>query len=256
MVYSEQQILLTNKIKNKAYELGFDPVGIAIIPGSENINVRTKDLEQWLSKGNHASMGWMEAPRRKNIETILTGAKSVIAVGFNYYVNKNRTRGALKIARYAWGGDYHKLIEKKLKIIGGLLSKYSPKTKWTICVDSKPLLEKAWAEEAGLGWVGKNSNIISKTKGSWIVLGFLISTEQLKPDKPIKNECSDCDICIKACPTNAIEKPYVINSNLCLAYHTIENRSKTLPENISKSQNRWIAGCDICQDVCPWNTKK
>ena len=122
-------------------------------------------------------------------------------------------------------------------------------------MDSSPLLDKAWAEEAGIGWIGKHSNIINKKIGSWMFIGHLLSTESLTPDKPAKPLCGSCDLCIKACPTNAITKPFIVNSNRCIAYHTIENRKNELPKDIIRSMGNWVAGCDICQDVCPWNHK-
>ena len=124
---------------------------------------------------------------------------------------------------------------------------------WKICVDTSPLLEKAWAEESGLGWIGKNSNLISKKNGSWLTLGFMILTKDLVPDKPHESLCGKCEICIEHCPTKAIVEPFVIQSDLCIAYHTIESREKTIPKKIEENLNGWVAGCDICQDVCPWN---
>ena len=128
-----------------------------------------------------------------------------------------------------------------------------PDCKWKICVDTSPLLEKAWAEESGLGWIGKHSNLISKKNGSWLTLGFMILTKELMPDKPHQSLCGKCDICIEHCPTKAIVEPFVIKSDLCIAYHTIESREKNIPKKIEKKLNGWVAGCDICQDVCPWN---
>jgi len=145
------------------------------------------------------------------------------------------------------------VIYKKLKNIGKWINNEIPDCKWKICVDTSPLLEKAWAEESGLGWIGKNSNLINKKNGSWFTLGFLILTKDLVPDKPHESLCGKCDKCIERCPTEAIVEPFVIQSNLCIAYHTIESRKKTIPKNIEKNLNGWVAGCDICQDVCPWN---
>ena len=251
----QAQQKLSIELKNQAKKLGFDPVGIAIIPGGEKIQLRTAALQRWLNQGNQADMHWMEAPRRQNAKTLLTGAKSLLAVGLNYYVSNEKDPGSLSIARYAWGKDYHKILEKRLKRIGNWLTEQRPKSQWKICVDSSPLLEKAWAEEAGLGWIGKHSNLINSKNGSWFVLGHLLSTEELIPDQPAKPQCGKCDKCIKACPTKAITEPFVIDSRLCLAYHTIENRNHSLPINIKNSLGTWVAGCDICQDICPWNKK-
>ena len=247
---------LTKKIKKKALDQGFDIVGIAKVPGSSRLKLRSAALERWLQAGHQAKMEWMNAKRRKNIEYMLKGVKSIIAVGLNYYVDDKKMPKDLSIARYAWGKDYHKLITKKLKNVGQLLTKERPNSKWKICVDTSAFLDKAWAEEAGIGWIGKHSNIINSKIGSWMVLGHLLCTEALEADKPAESLCGECQKCIEACPTKAIEEPFVINSNNCLAYHTLENRDKEIPKNISKNMGNWIAGCDICQEVCPWNNKK
>ncbi len=252
----EEKIKLTKKLKTKAFEEGFDAVGIAKVPGSSRIKLRTEALERWLEAGHQAKMGWMSAKRRKNIETLLDGVQSVLAVGLNYFVDVEKRPKDLLIARYGWGKDYHKLIEKKLKNVAKFLENEKPNTKWKICVDSSALLDKAWAEEAGIGWIGKNSNLINSKIGSWMVLGHLLSTENLIADEPAESICGKCQKCMEACPTNAIQEPFVVNSNKCLAYHTIENREKIIPEEISKKMGNWIAGCDICQEVCPWNQKK
>ena len=198
-------------------------------------------------------MKWMEAERRKNISTLLEGAKSVLSVGFTYINSENNANKILKVGKFSQGEDYHKVIYKKLKNIGKWINLEIPDCKWKICVDTSPLLEKAWAEESGLGWIGKNSNLISKKNGSWFTLGFIILTRDLVPDKPHQSLCGKCDKCIEHCPTNAIVEPFVIQSNLCIAYHTIESREKTIPKKIGEKLNGWGAGCDICQDVCPWN---
>ena len=196
----------------------------------------------------------MEAERRKNINSLLEGAKSVLSVGLNYLSSENNNENKnFKIGKFGQGEDYHKVISKKLKNIGKWINQEIPDCKWKICVDTSPLLEKAWAEESGLGWIGKNSNLINKENGSWITLGFMILSEDLIPDKPHQSLCGKCDICIENCPTNAIVEPFVIQSDLCIAYHTIENKDKNIPKKIEKNLNGWIAGCDICQDVCPWN---
>lgn len=246
---------LSQAIKNEAKKQGFNPVGIAKIPGGARIQTRTASLQRWLEAGHHADMKWMEAPRRENIESLLNGAKSVLAVGLNYYVEEEKAPNSLSIARYAWGKDYHKTIKQRLKKIGQWLEKERPNSRWKICVDSSPLLDKAWAEEAGIGWIGKNSNLINPKLGSWMVIGHLICTEPLTPDEPETPLCGKCQDCLEACPTKAISEPFVVDARRCLAYHTIENRNKSLPEEIKKSLGTWVAGCDICQDVCPWNQK-
>ncbi len=250
---NKEQVQITNDLKKEAKRLGFSPVGIARVPGSKRLQMRSLALQRWLEAGYHAEMGWMEAPSRLNIEKLLTGVESVLVVGLNYFTDTQSNSNELLIARYAWGNDYHKIIEKRLKKLGQWLLTKKPNCKWKICVDSKPLLEKAWAEEAGLGWIGKNSNLINSSQGSWMVLGHLLCTEPLIPDKPSIPLCGKCEKCIEQCPTQAITEPFVINSEKCIAYHNIENRNKELPIKIKKDMGKWIAGCDICQEVCPWN---
>ena len=244
---------LSYKLKERAIYEGFAVCGISSIPGSSRIKLRTDALERWLSNNYHGEMKWMEAERRKNIDLLLKGAKSVLSVGFNYLSEQNENYSTFKVAKFGQGEDYHKVIYRKLKNVGKWINDYIPNSEWKICVDTSPILEKAWAEESGLGWIGKNSNLINKKYGSWLTLGFIILTTDLAPDKPSKSLCGRCEKCIEKCPTNAITEPFVINSNMCIAYHTIENRNKKLPKIIEKNLNGWIAGCDICQDVCPWN---
>ncbi|MBO8220063.1 tRNA epoxyqueuosine(34) reductase QueG [Prochlorococcus marinus] len=245
---------ISKKLKEKAINEGFTISGIASIPGSSRLKLRTNALNRWLSNNHHSEMKWMEAERRKNISSLLEGAKSVLSVGFTYINSEDNNKDKIfKVGKFSQGEDYHKVIYKKLKNIGRWINLEIPDCKWKICVDTSPLLEKAWAEESGLGWIGKNSNLISNKYGSWFTLGFMILTTDLVPDKPHQSLCGKCDRCIDLCPTNAIVEPFVIQSDLCIAYHTIESRSKTIPKNIEKNLNGWVAGCDICQDVCPWN---
>ena len=245
---------ISRKLKERAINEGFSISGIASIPGSSRLNLRTKALERWLSNNLHGEMKWMEAERRRNIGSLLEGAKSVLSVGFSYISSQNNNNDKIfKIGKFSQGEDYHKVIYKKLKNIGKWIDLEIPDCKWKICVDTSPLLEKAWAEESGLGWIGKNSNLINKKNGSWFTLGFLILTEDLLPDRPHESLCGKCEKCIEHCPTKAIVEPFVIQSNLCIAYHTIESREETIPKKIEKNLNGWVAGCDICQDVCPWN---
>ena len=245
---------ISKKLKERAIKEGFTISGIASIPGSSRLKLRTNALERWLSNNYHGKMKWMEAERRKNISSLLEGAKSVLSVGLTYISSQNRhTCNTFKVGKFSQGEDYHKVIYKKLKNIGRWINVEIPDCEWKICVDTSPLLEKAWAEESGLGWIGKNSNLINKKNGSWLTLGFMILTKDLIPDKPHQSLCGKCEKCIEHCPTNAIVEPFVIQSDLCIAYHTIENRETTIPKEIEKNLNGWVAGCDICQDVCPWN---
>tara|TARA_A100001388_G_scaffold272175_1_gene252097 strand:- start:767 stop:1714 length:948 start_codon:yes stop_codon:yes gene_type:complete len=245
---------ISKKLKERAIKEGFTISGIASIPGSSRLQLRTNALNRWLSNNHHGEMKWMESEKRKNIGSLLEEAKSVLSVGFAYICSENNNGGNFfKVGKFSQGEDYHKVIYKKLKNLGRWIDLEIPDCKWKICVDTSPLLEKAWAEESGLGWIGKNSNLISKKNGSWLTLGFMILTEDLVPDKPHESLCGKCEKCIELCPTEAIVEPFVIQSDLCIAYHTIESREKTIPKNIKKNLNGWIAGCDVCQDVCPWN---
>ena len=245
---------ISKKLKERAIIEGFTVCGIASVPGSSRLKLRSNALDRWLSNNHHAEMKWMEAERRKDVGLLLEGAKSVLSVGFNYISSLNNNKEKVfKIGKFSQGEDYHKVISKKLKNIGKWINLEIPDCKWKICVDTSPLLEKAWAEESGLGWIGKNSNLINKKHGSWLTLGFIILTKDLVPDKPHETLCGKCEKCIEHCPTKAIIEPFVIQSDLCIAYHTIESKEKTIPKNIEKNLNGWVAGCDICQDVCPWN---
>ena len=189
---------ISKKLKEKAINEGFTISGIASIPGSSRLKLRTLALDRWLSNNHHGEMKWMEAERRKNISSLLEGAKSVLSVGLNYLSSENNNENkTLKIGKFGQGEDYHRVISKKLKKIGKWINREIPDCKWKICVDSSPLLEKAWAEESGLGWIGKNSNLISKKNGSWLSLGFMILTKDLVPDKPHQSLCGKCDKCIE-----------------------------------------------------------
>ncbi len=244
---------LAADLRRQAASLGFDPVGIAAVPGGERLRLRSAALGRWLAAGHHASMGWMAAPRRLRVESLLPGVRSILAVGLSYYVARERRPGSLKVARYGWGRDYHRVIDSRLRRLGRWLEQRVPGVSWRACVDAAPLLEKAWAEEAGLGWIGKNGNLIHRRRGSWLLLGHLLTTLELPPDRPAAPACGRCSRCIDACPTGAIPEPFVVDARRCIAFHTIENRSERLPAPIVSALQGWVAGCDICQDVCPWN---
>ena len=167
---------ISEKIKERAIIEGFTISGIASIPGSSRLKLRTNALERWLSKNHHSEMKWMESDRRKDISSLLEGAKSVLSVGFTYISSQKNNNKAFKVGKFSQGEDYHKVMTKKLKNIGKWINLEIPDCRWKICVDTSPLLEKAWAEESGLGWIGKNSNLINKKNGSWFTLGFIILT--------------------------------------------------------------------------------
>ena len=198
-------------------------------------------------------MNWMAAPRRLSAASLLEGAQSILAVGLNYHVAAERHSNRLAVARYAWGRDYHRVVNQRLRRVGRWLETIRPQCRWRVCVDAEPLLDKAWAEEAGLGWIGKHSNVIHPRRGSWMVIGHLITTEQLQADQPAKARCGQCRACIEACPTSAITEPFVVDARRCIAFHTLENRNPELPAAMAEAMGPWVAGCDICQDVCPFN---
>lgn len=244
---------LAEELKAQAVDLGFDPVGLATVPGSLRLPLRQAALERWLEAGHQASMGWMADPRRRAITTLLPGVRSVVAVALSYHVGAKRRPGSLAVARYGWGRDYHRVIHQRLRRLGRWLEEKAPGCRWRACVDSAPLMDKAWAEEAGLGWIGKNGNLIHRRRGSWLFLGHLLTTVELPADQPSPSLCGSCSRCMEACPTAAISEPFVVDSRRCIAYHTIENREAQLPAGIVPHLQGWVAGCDICQEVCPWN---
>lgn len=250
---SEPMPALALALKRQAAALGFEPVGIAAVPGGERLQLRTASLQRWLAAGHQATMAWMADPRRQRIEDLLPGVSSLLAVGLNYYVAAQRAPGTLAVARYGWGRDYHRLIDSRLRRLGRWLERQRPGVRWRACVDSAPLLDKAWAEQAGLGWIGKNGNVIHRRRGSWFLIGHLLTNLELPADAPAEPLCGSCSRCIDACPTGAIAEPFVVDARRCIAFHTIENRDARLPAEISAAMGPWVAGCDICQDVCPWN---
>lgn len=243
---------LTKLIKEKATELGFEKVGIA----QAKILERSGYLDKWIEAGYHGSMQWMEKylDMRKDINKLFPEAKSVVAVGINYFTQHQHPQDKQygKISRYAWGRDYHKILKKKLKQLLHEIQKTDGSIKGRLCVDTAPIQDKLWAAQAGIGWQGKNTNILTRDYGSWIFLGELILNKELQYDKPITDMCGTCTSCIDACPTQALE-PYKLDATKCISYLTIEMWDKPIPKEYESKLENWIFGCDICQDVCPWN---
>lgn len=246
---------LKSRIKENLAELGFSATGIA---RAEPL-VREKEfLLAWLQQKMHGTMHWMEqnTEMRINPNLLLPGAKSIIIVLVNYF--PHRIQGSAEtpiISKYAYGKDYHKVIRKKLKRFAVELSRWIPDTRTKVFVDSAPVMERVWAVRAGLGWQGKNSLLINKEFGSFVFLGGIITTAEIEPDPPSsKNLCGKCTRCIEACPTKAIVKPGIVDARKCISYLTIEYRGE-IPENLRSQMQGRIFGCDICQDVCPWNRK-
>lgn len=245
--------LLTDRIKAKAIDIGFDKVGIA---KAEALSTEAVHLDEWLHRGYHASMEWMEKNRekRKNPCEIVPHAKSVICLAVNYYTSTphNPRDSEGKISRYAWGDDYHIHVTKRIQMLLDCIQQWEPESEGRCYVDTGPMMDKVWAARAGIGWQGKHTNIITKDYGSWVFLGEIITTLKLEVDSPMEDFCGTCTACIDACPTDAIHEPYVVDSNKCISYLTIEHRGKIF-ESLSAKFDQWLYGCDICQDVCPWN---
>jgi epoxyqueuosine reductase len=254
------------QIKEKALSLGFHQVGIA---AAETDETAVSHLQAWLALGYQADMAWMANPKRLDIYASMPEVKSVISVALNYYTPQKRPeetnydssfpiiegRKYGKISRYGWGRDYHKIMQKKLKTLSLWLEAQGEAILTRYYVDTAPIQDKVWAQKAGIGWIGKNGNVITQKYGSWVFLGEILTNLSLIPDKPHTEHCGTCRRCLDACPTEAIPQPFVVDANRCIAYHTIENRAESLPESIKSRLNGWIAGCDICQDVCPWNQR-
>ena len=244
--------LLAKELRQRARELGFDPVGIAAVPGGPRLALRSAALERWLAAGHQAQMGWMADPRRRAVESLLPGVQSLLAVALPHHVAAVPAAGALRVARYGWGRDYHRLIDGRLRQLGRWLEQRQPGCRWRVCVDSAPLMDKAWAEEAGLGWIGKHGNLIHRRRGSWLLLGHLLTTVALPADQPAPSLCGGCRACLDACPTAAFPAPYQLDARRCVSYLTIEHKGPVDPALRPGLGNR-IYGCDDCLAVCPWN---
>jgi len=243
------------KIRSKAFEVGFQKVGIA--PATP-LPVEAERLHAWLENGHHAAMSWMvrEPEKRTDPRLIFPEARSVIALALNYYTphEHDTDPGRGKISRYAWGDDYHDVVREKLILLLDWIKAEVPGADGKACVDTAPIMDKAWAVRAGVGWIGKSTNLITKEFGSWVFLGEILLNIDLEYDTDtVADHCGSCTACLDACPTNAIVEPYVVNAQRCLSYVTIELRDPEIPNEIAGDMSGWLYGCDICQDVCPWN---
>ncbi len=247
---------ITNEIIiDKALELGFDLIGFA---PAEKLTREVKNLKNWLRENRQAGMKYMEEnlDKREDVSLILPGAKSVISLGVNYFTpyNHENKPDTGKLSRYAWGKDYHYLMWEMLEQLENYLRSLDSSFQTKSYVDTGPVMDRVWAEKAGLGWQGKNGNIISKEFGSWIFIATMITNFKFDYNLPAVDSCGTCTACIEACPTDAIVSERIIDSNRCISYLTIENKGEIPQEFIGKF-NGWLFGCDICQDVCPWNKK-
>ena len=239
-------------IKEKAALHGFDFCGIAM---AEKLNEEEKKLENWLEQGMHGEMAYMENNFEKRLDPtrLLPGARSVVSFIYNYYPEeKLPSENTYKLAKYAYGTDYHFVIKRKLKTLLQELYEEIGNFEGRIFVDSAPVMERQWAAKSGLGWIGKNSLLLNRNMGSFFFLAVLISDLELIPDPPVRDYCGSCTRCMDACPTDAIQTPYVVDGSKCISYFTIELKNEIPLEYKGKFEN-WIFGCDICQDVCPWN---
>ncbi len=243
---------LTYLIKQKALELGFSSVGIARAGFLEEEAPR---FEKWLKNGYHGKMTYMENHFDKRLDPTLLvpGAKTIIMLSYNYYPEKKQTQNTYKIAKYAYGKDYHFILKDKLKELYAYISSIAGTIEGRIFTDSAPVMERAWARKAGLGWEGKHSLIIQKNKGSFFFLAEIIFDLELEYDSPfVTDHCGKCTKCVDACPTEAILPDKMINASRCISYFTIELKDELPPEMKGKFED-WMFGCDVCQDVCPWN---
>jgi epoxyqueuosine reductase len=240
-------------IKAKALETGFDFCGIS---KAEFLEQEAPRLEKWLNLNHHGAMGYMANHFDKRLDPtkLVEGAKSVISVLLNYYPPERLPEGEndLKISKYAYGTDYHYILKEKLAALLSSIEEEVGEVSGRIFVDSAPVMDKVWAAKSGLGWVGKHSNLLNREMGSFFFIGEIICDLDLAPDTAMADYCGTCTRCIDACPTDAITEPFVVNGSKCISYYTIELKD-AIPEEVKGKFDNWIFGCDICQDVCPWN---
>ena len=236
-----------------------EPISPSQPPSTSPSKSLLRDLRNWLSNGYHGTMEWMEKSpeRRADPQKVLPECRSIICVGINYWTDHdpNEAPGIGRIARYAWGKDYHRLLKKRLKSLERSIAELAPESTTRSYVDTGPVMEKVWAQRAGLGWIGKHSNLVSSEFGSWLLIGEVLTTLDLQPDEAGTDLCGTCTLCIQACPTHAITEPYVVDATKCISYLTIEYRGELTnirPELRSQMGNR-IFGCDDCLDICPYN---
>ena len=245
--------LFTNKIKEEAEKLGFIKIGFS----NPEILETNKFLREWIDAGFCGEMKWIEKSlqKRNNPKFLYPEVKTIISAAISYFCNFEHKNipGFGKISRYAQGEDYHNVVKEKLKKLLNFIKKEKKNADGRIYVDSAPVMEKIWAAKSGLGWVGKNSLLITREAGSWIFLGEIFLNFELKTTETvIRDFCGSSEKCIKVCPTGAIVKSRVVNSEKCISYQTIENKGE-IPESLRNKIGCWIYGCDICQEVCPWN---
>lgn len=241
----------SKKVKELAKQHGFLSCGIS---ASGFLEEEEKRLSSWLNRGYHGSMKWMENHFDKRVDTkkLVPGSKSVISLTYNYFPEEDLSMSSIKISKYAYGQDYHHVIKDKLKDLIADIRKEYGAVEGRAFVDSAPVLERAWAAKSGLGWIGKHSLLLSKKQGSFYFLAELILDLDLEIDGPTTDHCGNCTACIDVCPTDAIINNKVVDSNRCISYLTIELKEE-IPASFKGDMEGWVFGCDLCQDVCPWN---
>ena len=243
----------TQLIKEEAHRLGFSFVGFS---KADFLEEEAPRLEKWLRDKQHGEMSYMENhfDMRLDPRLLVEGSKSVISLLYNYYSDQAQNDPtAPKIATYAYGEDYHFVVKHKLKSLLYFIEEKIGKVNARVFTDSAPVLEKAWAKKAGLGWIGKNANLINKNQGSYFFIAEIILDLGLEYDSPVQDYCGTCTKCIDACPTGAIIQPYVVDGSKCISYFTIELK-EAIPQEVKGKMDDWMFGCDICQEVCPWNS--
>lgn len=243
----------TKIIKDKAKELGFFYCGVS---KADFLKEEAPKLEDWLKRNKQGKMSYMENHFDKRLDPrlLVKDAKSVVSLLLNYYTpKKQEDPNAPKISTYAYGKDYHFVIKNKLKDLFNHIQNNIGEVNGRVFVDSAPVMDKAWAKKSGLGWIGKNSNLIHPREGSFFFIAELILDLHLQEDGPMKDYCGTCTKCIDACPTDAISEPYVVDGSKCISYLTIELKDELIPSSFKGKMDNWMFGCDICQDVCPWN---
>jgi len=243
----------TQLIKEEAHRLGFSFVGFS---KADFLEEEAPRLEKWLKDKQHGEMSYMENNFDKRLDPrlLVEGSKSVISLLYNYHSDQTQSDPtAPKISTYAYGEDYHFVVKHKLKTLLYFIEEKIGKVDARVFTDSAPVLEKAWAKKAGLGWIGKNANLINKNQGSYFFIAEIILDLDLNYDSPIQDYCGTCTKCIDACPTGAIIQPYVVDGSKCISYFTIELK-EAIPQEVKGKMDNWMFGCDICQQVCPWNS--
>ncbi len=241
-----------SSIKDEALRLGFDFCGIS---KADFLEEEAPLLEKWLLQNKHGKMAYMQNyfDKRLDPRKLVPGAKSVISLLYNYYTDTQQEASAPKLSKYAYGRDYHFVVKEKLKELMSFITENVGDVSGRVFVDSAPVLERAWAKKSGLGWVGKNTNLINRQQGSFFFIAEIISDLELDVDGPIEDYCGTCTRCIDACPTEAIIQPYIVDGSKCISYFTIELKEE-IPVEYKEKLDDWVFGCDVCQDVCPWNS--